>query len=120
MDRHEDSNGFEIDGPLPDEAVDFLRALEWLLLEESAYGEAIKEVNWQVRKYLGERKVYLAETMLQAIPTDVLSLCVLHTHGGLVMPDYLEEIQDHALLLECWRLFLSWDALQKEKPGTTP
>lgn len=89
-------------------------------MEESVYGDAIKEVNRQVRKYLGERKVYLAETMVQAIPLDVLNRCVLQTHGGCEITDYLEEIQDHALLLECWRLFSSWDALQKEKPAATP
>lgn len=117
-----DKNGaelFELDGQTPDAVSQFLQALEWLLMDASLYGHAIMETNKMVRKYLGVRKVYLAEMMIEAIPLMVVNHCVLQTQGGFQLPDYLEEFQDHTSLLDCWRLFSSWDTLYKAKPNIT-
>ncbi|CAO3577179.1 unnamed protein product [Absidia cylindrospora] len=110
---------FEVEGQTPDDVSAFLQALEWLLADESLYGQAIKEANVMIRKYLGIRKVYLAEMIVEAIPLNVVNHCVLQTQGGFKLPDYLEEFQDHTSLLECWRLFASWNILYGAKPDTT-
>ncbi|ORZ11806.1 107-domain-containing protein [Absidia repens] len=119
---HYDKSGaeqFELEGQTPDDVSAFLQALEWLLADESLYGQAIKETNGMIRKYLGIRKVYLAEMMVEAIPLNAVNHCVLQTQGGFKLPGYLEEFQDHTSLLECWRLFASWNTLYGAKPDTT-
>ncbi|KAI8333387.1 107-domain-containing protein [Chlamydoabsidia padenii] len=125
MERHTDYSDdhgfgiFELDGPIPDQISKFHQALEWLLMDESVYGDAIKEINNMVRQYLGGRKIYLAENMIESLPVEVIDTCLLHTQGGFQLPNYLDEFQDHALLLECWKLFSSWKTLQKETPDGT-
>ncbi|KAI8100039.1 nuclear pore protein 84/107 [Halteromyces radiatus] len=122
MEHHmecDNDGAFILDGTTPHYILNFLQALEWLLMDASLYEMAIQEVNAMIRKVLAARQVYLADTLVNAIPVEVLNNDILQAQDGSTLPYCLEELQGHILLIECWTLYSSWESSQEARPMVT-